>query len=57
MPKYWDSDGNEIGFREGLKFQAKDPKGVAEAQAARRLARRQGMTAHRRCVTRVGQSR
>ena len=45
MPTYWDSDGNKIGFREGLKFQAKDPKGFAEAQAARRLARQQGMTA------------
>lgn len=42
MPKYWDRDGNEIGFKEGLKFQRQDRKAFAEAQKAGRRAKRTG---------------
>jgi hypothetical protein len=44
MPRYWDREGNEMGFRQALKFQAKDPKGFAEAQKFGRMAKRAGRT-------------
>jgi hypothetical protein len=44
MPKFLDHDGNRIGFKEALKFQAKDPKGYAEAQRAGQIARRSGVS-------------
>jgi Short C-terminal domain len=42
MPKYWDSEGNEIGFKAALKFQATNPIGYAQAQTRGRRAKRTG---------------
>jgi len=43
---YWDSEGQKIGFKEALKFQARDPKGFAAAQTAGKAERGEARAGH-----------